>query len=349
MRVIKEFLLAGLFTAAFFVVLMVVLPSKAHVERQIEINHPISQVWDVVKSFRQFPMWSPWGLRDPQATYQFTPNLAGQGAQVTWYSDRDPRVGDGSLQVIDVSEGEWLDYKLTAPWRGKDKSIDLVIAENDFGVVTATMKVDVDYGWDLLGRVNGLYLESHIGDDLRFSLNQIKNKVESLPMVDYSEDFGEKPPIEVEMEPKNVIQIGGQAATSAPYQIQPTVRGFTDTLTAIIGIQGLTQTGPRLAVLNRWGQNYDFTAAVPVEETEADLPEGVSFGTIEGGKFLKIHVQGPRWDLPRQREMLLAFAGANGYVTRGSLLEEFLNEPGGEGNRAVLEADLETNIFLPIE
>src|SRR5690606_3930664 len=121
-----------------------------------------------------------------------------------------------------------------------------------------------------------------------------------------------------------------------------TVLRFTETLTATIDIKRLTQTGPRLAVLNRWGQNYDFTAAVPLKETEADLPEGVDFAVVDGGKHLKIQHAGPRWDLPRQRDMLVAWAGANGYKTRGPIVEEFLNDTGGSGDNAVLEADLQT-------
>jgi hypothetical protein len=349
MRFIKETLLAAVFTAIFFVVLMVLLPSKASVERKLEIHHPIVQVYDLIKSFKQFPVWSPWSKRDPSITYQYTPALSGPGAQVTWFSARDKRVGEGSLQVVDISEGEWLDYKLTAPWRGREKSLDLVIAETDVGTVMATIKVDVDYGWDLLGRVHGLYLESHLGDDLAHALAQIKSRVESFPDVDYSDDLGRNPPILVEMEPKNVIQINGQAATNLPYQIQPTVRRFTDTLTALIDIRRLTQTGPRLAVLNRWGQNYDFVAAVPIAQTEAALPDNVSFGSIGGGNHLKIAHYGPRWDLPRQRDMLLAWAGANGFKTRGPIIEEFVNEPLGVGNAGVPEGELLTNIYLPVE
>jgi effector-binding domain-containing protein/uncharacterized protein YndB with AHSA1/START domain len=348
MRFIKELLLAALFTAVFFVVLMALLPSKASVERKLEINHPIVQVYDFVKTFKQFPAWSPWGKRDPQTTYEFTPALAGPGAQVDWFSANDPWVGEGSLQVLDESPGEWINYRLVTPWRGESKDMDLVIAENEMGAVIATLKVDVDYGWDLLGRVNGLYLEGHLGEDLNFALHQIKNKVESFPDVDYADDFGETPPILVESEPRNVIQIDGQAATNQPYSVQPTVMQFTNTLTATIDIQNLTQTGPRLAILNRWGQNYDFTAAVPVRETEGEVPENVSFATIEGGRFLKISHTGARWDLPRQRDMLVAWAGANGFVTRGNIIEEFLNDPGGEGDSAIRDADLQTNIYLPV-
>ena len=57
------------------------------------------------------------------------------------------------------------------------------------------------------------------------------------------------------MAPINVLLIPGQAATREPYSIQPTVMNFTRILTATIDIQGLTTTGPGLAVLKRWGQN----------------------------------------------------------------------------------------------
>lgn len=349
MRVIKELLLAAIVTVIFFAVLMALLPSRTSVVRSLEIHHPISQVSDMISSFKQFPLWSPWGMRDPNVTYQFTPALSGPGARASWFSARDRWIGDGSLQIEDHSPGEWVSYTLNAPWRGRHKTADLTIAETDSGAVRATFKVDVDYGWDLFGRVRGMYLEGQIGDDLMYSLGKIKEKIESLPDVDYSEDFENAAPVEVELQPLNVIAIHGQAATNQPYAVQPTVLRFTETLTATIDIKRLTQTGPRLAVLNRWGQNYDFTAAVPLKETEADLPEGVDFAVVDGGKHLKIQHAGPRWDLPRQRDMLVAWAGANGYKTRGPIVEEFLNDTGGSGDNAVLEADLQTNIYLPIE
>lgn len=350
MRFIKELLLAALFTAVFFVVLMALLPSKASVERDLEIHHPLVQVYDVVKSFKQFPTWTPWGMRDPRARYEVSGPMSGPGAKVAWSSQGDEWLGDGSFEVIEQTEGESIKYKITAPWRGQEKVATLSLEENDIGGVDAKYRVDIDYGWDLFGRVRGLYLDSYLGDDLLYSLAHIKNKVEALPDVDYSEDFGEAPPIEVVLQPMNVLQINGQAATNDPYGIQPTVLRFTESLTATIDIQKLTRTGPRLAVLNRWGQNYDFTAAIPVEETEAaEVPENVSFGIIGGGRFLKIFHHGPRWDLPRQRDMLVAYAGANGFKTRGSIIEEFLNDLGGEGENAVVGADLETNIYLPVE
>lgn len=151
------------------------------------------------------------------------------------------------------------------------------------------------------------------------------------------------------MAPINVLLIPGQASTREPYAIQPTVMNFTRILTATIDIQKLTSTGPRLAVLKRWGQNYDFDAAVPVAETEAaELPENVVFTTIGGGRYLKINYQGARWDLPRQRDMLLAWAGAHGYLARSGFIEEFLNDRSGEGEDAIRDADLETNIYLPL-
>jgi hypothetical protein len=350
MRFIKELLLAAILTAVFFVVLMALLPSKSSVERELVIHHPISQVYDMVKSFKQFPAWSPWGLRDHGTTYQFSPTLAGPGAKVDWNSPADPWIGTGSLEVTEQVEGESITYDVVSPWRGKSKTLALTLEENDVGDVIGKYRLDVDYGWDLFGRVNGLYLESHIGDDLTYSLAQIKTKIEALPEVDYSEDLSENPPVLVRMEPLNVLQINGQAATNLPYSVQPTVLRFTESLTATIDIQKLTRTGPRLAVLNRWGQNYDFTAAVPVEETTAaEIPEGVSFGVLPGGNFLKVQYKGARWDLPRQRDMLTAYAGANGYRLRGTIIEEFLNDTGGEGDAAIREADLETNIYLPVD
>ncbi len=346
MRFIKELLLAAVITVVFFAGLMSLLPDRVNVERKIEINRPISQVYDFIHSFKQFPLWSPWTRRDPATTYRYTPALTGPGAQVNWFSRRDTWVGEGGLQIVDQSRNEWINYTLDAPWRGK-KTADLTVSENEAGAIVTTFAVHVDYGWDLFGRVMGRYLDGHIGDNLAFSLGQLKNRIEALPDVDYAEMFADDPPVEVEMAPINVLLIPGQASTREPYSVQPTLENFVKILTATIDIKKLTQTGPRLAVLKRWGQTYDFDAAVPVEETEAnDLPENVVFTTIGGGPYLKVLYQGPRWDLPRRRDMLLAWAGANGYPVTGRIIEEFLNDRGDSNE--LRDADLETNLYLPI-
>lgn len=349
MRFIKELLLAALFTAVFFVVLMVLLPSKTYVERQAEIHHSPVIVADAVRGFKLWPIWTPWGTRDPNAVYSYSDNLYGPGARVDWRS-RDQWLGDGSLEIVDQTPDFMrTDYNLVAAFKGEEKRMRLNLRETETGTVNAVIRVDVDYGWDLIGRVHGMYLEAHLGDNLNRSLARLRERIEMLPDADYSVDYAEHRPIAVMKQPMNVLKISGQAATSQPYSIQPTVLRFTDTLTAIIDIQRLTQTGPRVAVLRRWGQNYDFDAAVPIAETEVgDLVEGVTLGTIEGGLFLKTVVRGPRWDLPRHRDMMMAWAGANGYYVRGQFIEEFLNDRT-EGDNGIRDADLETNIYLPVQ
>ncbi len=350
MRFIKELLLAALITAVFFVVLMALLPSQVTVERRVEIHHFPVTVTDAVRGFKLWPIWTPWGSRDPGAVYTYSENLYGPGARVNWRSS-DPWIGDGSLEIVDQSADRTrTDYLLTAPFRGEDKRLRLTLRETETGAIDTTLRADVDYGWDLLGRVNGLYLDAHLGDNLNRALVQLKEKIESLPETgDYSIDYEEHVPIAVTMEPRNVLLISGQAATNLAYSIQPTVLRFTETLTATIDIRRLTQTGPRLAVLKRWGQNYDFDAAIPIQETQVDdLVEGVSIDTIEGGLFLKTLVRGPRWDLPRHRDMMVAWAGANGYHVRGRFIEEFLNDRI-EGNNGIMDADLETHIYLPVQ
>lgn len=350
MRFVKELLLAALFTAVFFVVLMALLPSTTYVERRVEIHHHMVTVGDAVQGFKLWPIWTPWGRRDPAATYTYSENLYGPGARVSWVS-RDPWLGDGSLEIVDQNvDRTRTEYAMNAAFRGDDKRMRLNLRETETGAIDALLRVDVDYGWDLIGRVNGLYLEAHLGDNLNHALVRLKEKIESLPADgDYTVDYAEHKPILVEMKPKNVLLISGQAATNMPYSIQPTVMRYTESLTATVNIQRLTQTGPRLAILKRWGQNYDFDAAVPIRETEvADLTEGVSIETIEGGLFLKTLVRGPRWDLPRHRDMMMAWAGANGYYVRGRFIEEFLNDRS-EGENGIRDGDLETNIYLPVQ
>ncbi len=60
------------------------LPAKAHVERQVQIDAPPAIVYALVNDFRRMNEWSPWLDTDPNALYTISGPARGVGATLTW-------------------------------------------------------------------------------------------------------------------------------------------------------------------------------------------------------------------------------------------------------------------------
>ncbi len=63
------------------------LPSKVHVERSIEINSPPCTVFTLLNGFLSFNRFSPFFDVDPQASYTHSGPVYGPGATMSWRSE----------------------------------------------------------------------------------------------------------------------------------------------------------------------------------------------------------------------------------------------------------------------
>jgi len=104
MSVLKKFASAVIIIVILFVVIGLLLPSKAHVERVIEIAAPAEQIVPHVLDFRKWNAWSPWAEHDPNMQLTFEGPQTGVGAKMIWSSEYK-HVGSGSQETTDVNAG----------------------------------------------------------------------------------------------------------------------------------------------------------------------------------------------------------------------------------------------------
>ncbi|MEM9219552.1 MAG: SRPBCC family protein [Cyanobacteria bacterium P01_F01_bin.150] len=164
------------------------LPSTAHVERDIIINAPPAEVYELISDFKQWGQWSPWARLDPEV--ELAISGSGLGQTMMWASD-NPQVGSGQQEIIELERDRQLKTHIEFDGQGvANATFELTAALNETdGVVTKGTKVV----WSLDSTVNdkapfffkpinnyfGLLLDSLVGKDYETGLANIKQIAEN--------------------------------------------------------------------------------------------------------------------------------------------------------------------------
>jgi len=309
-----ELLIAFVIVAVLFVVIGVFLPSKATVERSVELTNPIVQVFDTVNGYRKFANISAFTVADPRAKLKVGGPSAGEGATFSWDSF-EKGVGEGSLEIIQSVPNEKVVSKLTNFWRGQNKrSTFFLRTQPTTGATRLLWKVGLDCKWDLLCRYQSLYLNGRMGELMRTSLNRLATTMASYPNVDYSQvdvslvNTEAKPFLYVETE-VTAIPIEWEGAEAVQESAWTEVEAFVTS-------NNLVANGPRTRVVVELGEEKNiFQMGIPVASLDAVAPTGnVRIGQLPAAEAIRVSYLGHRVGLNRPRDMQRAFALTHGYA-----------------------------------
>lgn len=264
---IFEVLLALLIVFVLAVVVGVLLPSHGHIERTVEVSSPLRQVYDSVDTFRRYPQWSALRNVDPQVRMTLSGPEAGPGAKVSW-SSALPKVGDGSLEIKSNEQDSTVTMALDNDWVGTNKTYTVSLVPSSNGkTLNIKCAYDVDYGWNLLWRYGGLYINGDPSSIIQGSLNNLAALLAGYPNTDYKDQ--EIAVVDVAARPVFLV------ATTAKRSLDD-VEEATDTavgeIEAAMAKAGLTAAGPRMTITTTWGEDdYTFSVAIPVDATTFEL------------------------------------------------------------------------------
>ncbi len=308
-----ELIVALVIVLILGVLLAVALPDHRHVERSVVVSSPARQVFDVVDGFRTYPSWNALQAYDPKVQLSLTGPAMGAGAKLIWHSTNE-KVGNGSLTVSDnpaPQQDSQVGWDLVNDWMGQNKKYTIDIKPSENGkTAKITMGFDVDYGWDLIGRFAGLYLQGVPATEIQIQLTRLQNMLATFPNVDYSnqdiqvQDVTATPIIYVSTTAKRTLDDIADATDKATEELRTAAKKGK-----------LNLTGPRITVTTNWGdQNYDFDVAFPIDNADAKVTDPIKLGTSYGGKALVTTFTGSPAQLPVARLMLKAYAYTHGYV-----------------------------------
>lgn len=343
---IIEMILSVVIVVVLFVGIALFLPNHAHVERSVDLSNPISQVFDTLNGFKRYNTWQPWYALDPKAGYQLSGPEFGPGAKISWNSNWDKQVGTGTLEVTSSEQDKNVIIAMTNDWYGKNKTMTMTLQQNpQTNAVKVIWSIDVDYGWDLMGRYAGLYLNGKVGEAMSSGLSKLGSFMATIPNLDYSQ-------IDVQLAeaaPTDLLYVGG-GSPAAPMKWDEAASKMDASWKEVDDYMKkakIAATGPHRRIINVLGEeDNDFNLAVPVASTEGLSPTGnVKAGKAYAGKVLTTQYRGHRVGLIKPRDMLKAYALTHGYAFNADLAgvwEDWLPQE-------TPESDPVTAIYLPIQ
>ena len=160
------------------VVIGLLLPSSAEVERSIVIDAPPGKIFPHVNGMRAFHAWSPWSAIDPDTNYQFDGPEQGVGSRMSWQSG-DSRVGHGSQEIVTSVTDQRVVTRLEFGDQGGGTAT--FVLEPEGPSTRVRWQFSTGFGWDLFGRYVGLMLDGMLGASYEKGLAELKNRVEQTP------------------------------------------------------------------------------------------------------------------------------------------------------------------------
>lgn len=361
-----EFLISAAIVLALFLIIGFMLPSSRHFETSVETNRKMTIVYDTLNTPRRLKDWNPLAFHDPRMQWEFSGPDSGVGARVDYASDV-PRVGSGSWEITASEPGQRIEYAITNPERGHNKRTTFLLqptGRNNRNV-KITQAYDVDYGWNLLGRYAGLYVERSVGDDIKFGLGKLTNMLAGVPNYDYSTMGKSNPahaPRLVELPAENLLFVA-VAVPRDNEKVQTAIQNNLQWIRKVMDANGLEAAGPLRIITTEFGsENYAFETAMPVRrkgsgpasadddgadgegaDQDAATPvatptapvesapvspklEGpVEFVRTEPSRVAVAGFTGHMANLPRVRDALRAWALTRGYETTGRPFESWKN------------------------
>jgi hypothetical protein len=176
MKVLKALFIVALAIVATFVLVGLLLPKVATVERTTTIAATPDAILELADGFKRFNEWSPWASLDPATKYTYSGPERGVGARMEWSSE-NPDVGRGSQEIIAIEPGRSvtsaLDLGMNTPTTTK-----MVLTPEGSGT-RVTWTLTTDFSSSLVGRYFGLALDGMVGPDYEKGLAQLKALAEA--------------------------------------------------------------------------------------------------------------------------------------------------------------------------
>lgn len=176
MAVARALFVALLIVAVGLGVVGLLLPGRAHVERAIVIEAPPAAVFPHLNSLRAFNAWSPWADKAADTVYRFSGPERGVGARMRWESEA-AGVGSGTQEIIVSQSDREVVTRLDFGEHGGGLS-SWTLTPAQAGGTRVLWTFDTEFGWDILGRYTGLFLDGLLGPEYESGLRNLKQRIE---------------------------------------------------------------------------------------------------------------------------------------------------------------------------
>lgn len=165
---------------AVFCGIAFLLPKEFEVNRTIEIESSVSDVFYQASNLSNWSNWSAWHKMDPDADHIYSSPDYGVGATYSWNGD-PKKISEGKLTIIETQENKSMRTNIVFFNEGEETGRgngQWVFSEKN-GKTQIRWSFIGDMGYNPLARWMGLLMDGVLGPQLETGLSNMKIFLES--------------------------------------------------------------------------------------------------------------------------------------------------------------------------
>lgn len=330
-----ELVIALALVLALFLMVGLLLPSKRTLEHSTETNRRMTIVYDTVNNVRRLKDWNQLIPRNPsELAFSGGEDYSGVGARVDFDSPV-PAWGSGSWEIteseapVGAAGPSKVTYKIedSSPGSGKRTVFSLSPSGKNDRNVRINQTYEVDYGWNLLGRFQGMYVSRNVGDTMKSSLARLTNLLATVPNFDYRVEGSTLTGlglVDLPAEDLLFVKAGNVERNNAA--ILASIEQNQEWIKRVMETNNLETAGPVRIITTDFGvEKYAFDVAQPVRRrstgsaaaTGSDGQNGkpaADTAPVAAGSPLKVSVSGTPVEYIRLEPRKAASASYTGFM-----------------------------------
>ena len=250
-----------------------------HIDKSIEINAPVDQVYSKISDYNYWRPWSPWLVIEPEATTDIE-----EGGKA--YSWKGERIGSGEMKITNEDVNKRIDMDLTflAPWKSHAKVWFTFSGENGSTKVNWYMDSSIPFFMFWMKKM----MTTLVGMDYERGLIMLKDYVELGSVAGQMETEGERD--------YPGCKYVGVNTTCAMDQLGVEMEKDFATLNEFMHSNDIQPVGEPFSQYHKWELAKgmaNYTTGIPVSERPDNLPSNLEYGEIPATKVYSIKLTGP--------------------------------------------------------
>lgn len=304
---------------------------KINVNRSIEINAPIEQVFSKLNDFNHWQAWSPWLIMDPSTKV----DVANDTKSYSWEGDR---TGSGKMAITNESPNASIDYDLQflKPWKSKAKVRFETKANGDSTTVSWSMDSSLPFFMFFMKKM----MVAFIGMDYDRGLRLLKDYVEDGKVHSVLNFNGN--------ERLNGFKYIGVKTSCTRETMGQKMSESLPQLTQYLNENGLQAAGAPFTQYHKWdmvNNHVEYVTGIPVADAPASVSGNFHVGEIPSTKVYTLEHKGPYMHLGNAWSTLYTMQRTKEFKLNKKIhpFETYHNKPG-----EVADDEIITQVHFPI-
>ena len=330
MKTFLRILLGLIILVVLIVIVGIILPSKAHVERSMTIDAPQKVLFEQVNNLHNWEGWSPWHRLDPNMKLEYSGTLSGTGASYSW-SSTNKNVGNGKLTILYSHPYDSISVEMDFMEQGIANGYYL-FQKTDTGT-HLIWGFDADMGKNPFVKYFGLMMNKYVGGDFEKGLKNLDSIAHTLSPYN----------VEIrELKDFNYVSIRQNCSWE---DVSSVMAGVYGKLMKYIKTSGAEMTGSPYAIYHKIQDGeIDLEMGIPVNKVLTSKGNIIA-GSFHSSKTASVDYYGFYNGLGKAHNAVQDWVMKMGLESNGSPMEFYVTDPSTEPDTAIWL----TRIYYPIK